>query len=140
MSKLLQRGIDPYADVDVTDERTGWVGPLSNVVSGTAEVFTPALHKGRVREIIGVVTVAITVADAIVDVEADGLVIAQVTVDSGLAIGSIVRSAILDDSGVAEDNFVNQLSNLSVVSDGGATAGAVDWYLRVSSDDGLDAS
>lgn len=131
---LLQRGIDPYADADVTNERTGWIGPISNVVSGTAEVFAAALLKGRVREIIGVVTVAITVADAVVDLEADGLVIAQVTVDSGLAIGAIVRSAVLDDSGVADDNLVNQISNLSVVSDGGATAGAVDWYIRVSAD------
>jgi len=128
MSKLLQRGIDPYADVDVTDERTGWVGPIANVVSGTTEAFAPALHKGRVR--------AVTVAPAVVDVEADGLVIAQVTVPVS-SIGDIVRAAILDDSGVAEDNFVNQLSNLSVVSDGGATAGAVDWYLHISSEDGL---
>jgi len=133
-NNLLKRGIDPYADADVTDERTGHVGPISNVVSGTAEVFAPALHKGRVREIIGVVTVAITVAPAVVDVEADGLVIAQVTVASGLAIGSIVRAAIVDDSGAPDDNLVNQLSNLSVVSDGGATAGAVDWYIRVSAD------
>jgi len=133
-NNLLKRGADPYADADVTDERTGHVGPLANVVSGTTEVFAPALHKGRVREIVGIVTVAITVADAIVDVEADGLVIAQVTVASGLGIGSIVRQAILDDSGAPDDNLVNQLSNLSVVSDGGATAGAVDWYIRVSAD------
>jgi len=133
-NNLLKRGIDPYADADVTDERTGWVGPLSNVVSGTTEVFAPALHKGRVREIIGVVTVAITVADALVDLEADGNVIAQVDVVSGLAIGAIVRAAIVDDSGAPDDNLVNQLSNLSVVSDGGATAGAVDWYIHVSAD------
>jgi len=133
-NNLLKRGIDPYADADVTDERTGWVGPLANVVSGSAEVFAPALHKGRIREIIGVVTVATTVAPALVDVEADGLVIAQVTVPDGLAIGAIVRAAILDDSGVADDNLVNQLSNISVVSDGGATAGAVDWYVHVTAE------
>lgn len=132
---LLQRGIDPYADADITNERTGWIGPISNVVSGTTEVFAPALHKGRVREIIGVVTVAVTVGDAVVDVEADDLVIAQVTVPTaGSAIGDIIRAAIVDDSGAVDDNLVNQLSNLSVVSDGGATAGAVDWYIRVSAD------
>jgi len=133
-NNLLKRGIDPYADADVTDERTGWVGPISNVVSGTTEAFAAALHQGRVREIIGVVTVAITVADAIVDVEADGLVIAQVTVASGLAIGAIVRAAIADDSGAPDDNLVNQASNLSVVSDGGATAGAVDWHIHVTAE------
>jgi len=133
-NNLLKRGVDPYADADVTDERTGWVGPISNVVSGTTEAFAAALHKGRIREIIGVVTVATTVAPAVVDVEADGLVIAQVTVPDGLAIGAIVRSAILDDSGVADDNLVNQLSNISVVSDGGATAGAVDWYVHVTAE------
>ncbi len=132
-NNLLQRGADPYADAEVTDARTGWVGPFANTVSGTAEVFMPALHKGRVREIIGIVRVAVTVAVALVDVEADGLVIAQVTVPVS-SIGDIVRAAIVDDSGAVDDNLVNQLSNLSVVSDGGATAGAVDWFIRVSAD------
>ena len=132
---LLKRGVDPYADADVTDERTGWVGPIANVISAGAEVFAPALFKGRVREIVGVVTVAVTVSDGIIDVEANGLVIAQVTVPTaGSAIGDIVRAAILDDSGVPDDNLVNQISNLSVTSDAAPGAGAVDWYIRVSAD------
>lgn len=129
---LLKRGVDPYADADVTDERTGWVGPFANTVSGTAEVFMPALFKGRVREIIGIVRVAVTVADAIITLDADGAVVGTVTAPfTGSTIGDIVRAVFAD----GDNNSVNQLSNLAVVSDGGATAGAVDWYVRVSADD-----
>ena len=132
MSKnMLQRGVDPYADADITNERTGAIGPVLISTSAAAILDLPNLFKGRVRDAILVVNTTSTVAAAAIDIIANGQTLATITVPIGATKGTVLRAAIAD----SDNNFVNQLDAIRVDSDGAATAGDAYIVVRVSADD-----
>ena len=132
---LLKRGADPYADADVTNERTGFLKQTAalDVGAGATEILT-ALFKGRVREFIVRVTTVI-VGVATVTIQANGQTIGTLVLPSDAALSSIHLGAIVDDSAAADDNFVNQLTtDLDVTVDSTATSGAIVVDVRVSAE------
>jgi len=132
---LLQRGIDPYADADVTDARTGWLKQTAalDVGAGATEVLTN-LFKGRVREFIVRVTTVI-VGTATVTIQANGATIATLVLPANAADDSVHFGFVIDDSPAVDDNKVDQLTNdLDVTVDSAATSGAVVVDVRVSAD------
>lgn len=132
---LLKRGIDPYADADVTNERTGWLKQTAalDVGAGATEILT-ALVKGRVREVVIRVTTVI-VGIATVTIQANGQTIGTLALPNNAGLSSIHLLSIVDDSVVADDNLVNQLTNdLDVTVDSVATSGAIVVDVRISAE------
>jgi len=127
---LLKRGIDPYADADITDERTGIVGPILVSTSAAQIHDLPNPFKGRIREAFLVVNVTSTVAPAVIDIMNGAVILGTITVAIGATKGTVLRVAIPDTA----DNLVTQLDAIRIDSGGEATAGDAYVSVRVSAD------
>jgi len=130
MPNLLKRGIDPYADVDVSNERTGQVGPVL-ISTNSAEILDLPNHfKGRVRGARLVVNTTSTVAPAVIDIMKGAVVLGTITVPTGATKGTVLSVDIADSA----DNFVNQLDAIRIDSGGEASAGDAFITVHISAD------
>jgi len=123
MGNPLKRGADPYADAGETQGRilTACSG-VALVVSGANTSVHVAPVNGKLKRVTGIVTVATTVAVALITVNIDGNDLAATFSVPVTAI----NLALTFDIDIADvDNVVLEGSLITLTSNAGATAGAV---------------
>jgi len=134
MANLLKRGIDPYADAGIMDERTGDIGPVKLSLTGSvAALDLPNPYVGRIREWILVVTDATTVGSGgtLVELQANGVTLDSVNIQEAIPAGTVFRRAIDD----AVNDFVDQNDSIVLaVPDSQLGTGDAFVSVRVSAE------
>jgi len=126
----LQRGIDPYADAELTRRLMAPQAQVSHVdLENATSVFTVAQITGRIRKLKGVITVVPDTTLAVLTITTPlGAMTATVNIPIGGAVGDIVSASFADEV----NSVVVEGDKIEIASNGApATVGSVDLYLEI---------
>jgi len=125
MGNPIKRGADPYADaLEVQQRMLVALATKNVVVSGANAGFFGSPVNGKLSKVVVVTTVATTAAVTVITVNIDGNDLAATFTIPITAINLVLE---FDIDEADTDNVVKNGSKITLTSNAGATAGAVDF-------------